>query len=59
MDWQSDIAGESETGKVYRASFNDKQGHTALVMHPARQVTSFLAFSSNLFLSCKIVTLSA
>lgn len=35
---QSDIAGETETGKTYRASFNDKQGHTVLVMHPTRQV---------------------
>jgi len=36
----SDIAGETETGKTYRASFNDKQGHTVLVMHPARQNTN-------------------
>ena len=35
---QSDIAGESETGKIYRASFKDKSGHTVLVMHPGRQV---------------------
>lgn len=36
----SDIAGESETGKIYRASFKDKSGHTVLVMHPGRQNTT-------------------
>ncbi|XP_024393227.1 uncharacterized protein [Physcomitrium patens] len=36
----SDIAGESETGKIYRASIKDKNGHTVLVMHPGRQNTS-------------------
>lgn len=36
----TDVAGESETGKVYRANFKDKNGHTAIVMHPARQNTN-------------------
>lgn len=32
------MSGESETGKLYRANFKDKNGHTVLVMHPGRQV---------------------
>ena len=35
---QEDVAKESETGKVYRASVVDKKGHTVLVMRPANQV---------------------
>lgn len=37
-DVQEDVAKESETGKVYRASVADKKGHTVLVMRPANQV---------------------
>ena len=37
-DVQEDVAKESETGKVYRASVVDKKGHTVLVMRPANQV---------------------
>jgi hypothetical protein len=37
--WE-DVAKESETGKVYRAACVDKQGHTVLVMRPARQNTT-------------------
>jgi hypothetical protein len=36
----TDVAGESETGKLYRANFKDKDGHTVLVMHPGRQNTN-------------------
>ncbi|KAG0630168.1 hypothetical protein M758_1G159000 [Ceratodon purpureus] len=36
----SDIAGESESGKVYRANFKGKKGHTVVVMHPGRQNTT-------------------
>lgn len=37
---QEDVANETETGKVYRAACVDKQGHSVLVMRPARQVNS-------------------
>lgn len=36
----ADVSGESETGKLYRANFKDKNGHTVLVMHPGRQNTT-------------------
>lgn len=36
---QEEVATESETGKVYRAACVDKQGHSVLVMRPARQVS--------------------
>lgn len=39
---QEDVAKESETGKVYRASVVDKKGHTVLVMRPANQVIAKL-----------------
>jgi len=39
ISWE-DVAKESETGKVYRASVVDKKGHTVLVMRPANQNTS-------------------
>jgi hypothetical protein len=39
IQW-ADISGESETGKVYRATFRDKHDHTVIVMHPTRQNTS-------------------
>lgn len=42
VDVQNDIAGESETGKIYRANFKDKSGHSVLVMHPGRQVIFYL-----------------
>jgi hypothetical protein len=35
-----DVATETETGKVYRANFHDKQGHPVVVMHPGRQNTN-------------------
>lgn len=37
--WE-DVATETETGKVYRAACIDKQGHSVLVMRPARQNTT-------------------
>jgi hypothetical protein len=42
---QKDVATETETGKVYRANFHDKQGHPVVVMHPGRQVNEWLFFS--------------
>jgi ATP phosphoribosyltransferase len=36
---QSDIAGISESGNVYRSSIKAKKGHTVVVMHPGRQNT--------------------
>jgi hypothetical protein len=38
---QSDIAGISESGNVYRSSIKAKKGHTVVVMHPGRQVISY------------------
>ncbi len=42
---QKDVATETETGKVYRANFHDKQGHPVVVMHPGRQVNEWLFLS--------------
>lgn len=48
FDGQTDVAGESETGKIYRANFQDKSGHTVLVMHPGRQVGHSLPLRSTI-----------
>ena len=45
---QEDIANETETGKVYRAACVDKQGHSVLVMRPARQVSASLNLAHEL-----------
>ncbi|XP_024378311.1 phosphatidylinositol transfer protein PDR16 isoform X1 [Physcomitrium patens] len=37
--WE-DVAGETETGKVYRAVCKDKQGHSVLILRPAKQNTT-------------------
>uniref|UniRef100_A0A0A8Y5P4 CRAL-TRIO domain-containing protein n=1 Tax=Arundo donax TaxID=35708 RepID=A0A0A8Y5P4_ARUDO len=35
-----DVSVEAETGKMYRASFRDREGRTVVVMKPAKQNTS-------------------
>ncbi|CAL9049964.1 uncharacterized protein LOC135637250 isoform X2 [Musa acuminata AAA Group] len=35
-----EVATESETGKLYRANFHDREGRTIIVMRPAKQNTS-------------------
>ncbi|KAM0843089.1 hypothetical protein ACQ4PT_057935 [Festuca glaucescens] len=35
-----DVSGEAKTGKMYRASFPDREGKTVIVMRPAKQNTS-------------------
>ncbi|CAL9083846.1 unnamed protein product [Musa textilis] len=35
-----EVATESETGKLYRANFHDREGRTIIVMKPAKQNTS-------------------
>ncbi|CAN6303726.1 unnamed protein product [Urochloa humidicola] len=35
-----EVAVEAETGKMYRASFQDREGRTVIVMAPAKQNTS-------------------
>lgn len=35
-----EVAGEGETGKVYRANFQDREGRTVLVLRPGKQNTS-------------------
>ncbi|KAJ0967744.1 hypothetical protein J5N97_024661 [Dioscorea zingiberensis] len=35
-----EVAIEGETGKVYRANFNDREGRTVLVLRPGKQNTS-------------------
>jgi hypothetical protein len=35
---QPDVSGEAKTGKMYRASFPDREGKTVIVMRPAKQV---------------------
>lgn len=35
-----EVASEGETGKVYRANFQDREGRTVLVMKPGKQNTS-------------------
>jgi hypothetical protein len=42
---QKDVATETETGKVCRANFHDKQGHPVVLMHPGRQVNEWLFLS--------------
>ena len=37
---QEDVAGEAETGKIYRSNHCDKHGRTVLVMKPSCQVSS-------------------
>ncbi|XP_022940526.1 CRAL-TRIO domain-containing protein C23B6.04c isoform X2 [Cucurbita moschata] len=37
-----EIAFESETGKLYRASFHDREGRTVLIMKPGKQNTTSL-----------------
>ncbi|KAI4320987.1 hypothetical protein MLD38_034414 [Melastoma candidum] len=39
---QEDVAGEGETGKVYRANFHDRQGRSVLKLRPAFQNTASL-----------------
>ncbi|KAI4389585.1 hypothetical protein MLD38_001797 [Melastoma candidum] len=39
--WE-DVAGEGETGKVYRANFHDRQGRSVLILRPAFQNTASL-----------------
>ncbi|XP_031739563.1 phosphatidylinositol transfer protein 3 isoform X4 [Cucumis sativus] len=38
ISWE-DIAQEAKTGKIYRATYTDKQGRTVLVMRPSSQNT--------------------
>lgn len=33
---------EGETGKLYRASFHDRQGRPVLILRPGMQVSRFL-----------------
>ncbi|KAM3294398.1 hypothetical protein ACQJBY_037340 [Aegilops geniculata] len=35
-----DVSVEAETGKMYRATFTDKEGRTVVIMRPAKQNTS-------------------
>lgn len=35
---QHEVASEGETGKVYRANFQDREGRTVLVLRPGKQV---------------------
>ncbi|KAL6843478.1 hypothetical protein ACP4OV_026540 [Aristida adscensionis] len=35
-----DVSVEAETGKMYRASFRDREGRTVVIMRPAKQNTS-------------------
>lgn len=37
-----EIAGEGETGKVYRANFHDRNGRTVLILRPGKQNTTSL-----------------
>ncbi|XVF63873.1 hypothetical protein PTKIN_Ptkin09bG0121200 [Pterospermum kingtungense] len=37
-----EIAGEGETGKVYRANFHDRHGRTVLILRPGKQNTTSL-----------------
>ncbi|KAL0453312.1 UNVERIFIED_CONTAM: Phosphatidylinositol transfer protein PDR16 [Sesamum latifolium] len=41
IQWD-DIAQEAETGKVYRANYQDKYGRAVLVMRPGFQVEKFI-----------------
>lgn len=41
IKWE-EVAGEAETGKIYRANFVDKHGRTVLVMRPGVQNTNQL-----------------
>ncbi|OIV97625.1 hypothetical protein TanjilG_12382 [Lupinus angustifolius] len=36
----NEVAGEGETGKLYRANFHDRQGRTVLILRPGKQNTS-------------------
>lgn len=35
---QQEVAMEGETGKMYRASFRDRQGRSVLILRPGMQV---------------------
>ncbi|KAE9603575.1 hypothetical protein Lal_00002197 [Lupinus albus] len=36
----NEVAGEGETGKLFRANFHDRQGRTVLILRPGKQNTS-------------------
>lgn len=36
--FQHEVAVEGETGKVYRADFQDREGRSVLVLRPGKQV---------------------
>jgi len=38
---QQEVAMEGETGKLYRASFRDRQGRSVLILRPGMQVSWF------------------
>uniref|UniRef100_A0A453H904 CRAL-TRIO domain-containing protein n=2 Tax=Aegilops tauschii subsp. strangulata TaxID=200361 RepID=A0A453H904_AEGTS len=43
-----DVSVEAEMGKMYRATFTDKEGRTVVIMRPAKQV------SSHRYLTCSL-----
>lgn len=39
---QHEVAGEGETGKLFRADFHDRHGRTVLILKPGLQVTDVI-----------------
>lgn len=38
FSFQPDVSVEAETGKMYRATFADREGRAVVIMRPAKQV---------------------
>jgi len=36
--FQPDVSVEAETGKMYKASFQDREGRTVIIMRPTKEV---------------------